>query len=110
MRRPYRIRISFCGTPCPGRKCRTRCSHTAAEGVATSPFLQPPEHVVPADFSPKELIFVLDTSGSMSGFPIEKAKEAMRLAMDGLYSNDTFNLITFSGNTEILFPVPVPAT
>lgn len=59
---------------------------------------------------PKELVFVLDTSGSMTGFPIEKAKETMKLALDGLYPQDTFNLITFSGDTSILFPEPVPAT
>ena len=62
------------------------------------------------EITPKELVFVLDTSGSMSGFPIEKAKEAMRLALDGLHPRDTFNLITFSGDTHILFPEPVPAT
>ena len=54
--------------------------------------------------------FVLDTSGSMSGFPIEKAKETMKLALDNLYPADTFNLITFSGDQHILFPEPVPAT
>jgi uncharacterized protein YegL len=59
---------------------------------------------------PKELVFVLDTSGSMSGFPIEKAKETMKLALDGLYPQDTFNLITFSGDEHILFPHPVRAT
>ncbi|HSQ20476.1 MAG TPA: VWA domain-containing protein, partial [Blastocatellia bacterium] len=42
--------------------------------------------------------------------PIEKAKESMRLALEGLYPHDTFNLITFSGDTSILFPEPVPAT
>jgi len=72
--------------------------------------LQPPDRVVPADVTPKELVFVLDTSGSMGGFPIEKAKESMKLAMDGLYPHDTFNLITFAGDTHILFPEPVPAT
>jgi len=30
--------------------------------------------------------------------------------LDGLYPQDTFNLITFSGDTDILFPQPVPAT
>ena len=63
-----------------------------------------------ADVTPKELVFVLDTSGSMEGFPIEKAKETMKLALDGLYPSDTFNLITFAGDTDILFPQPVPAT
>ena len=53
---------------------------------------------------------MLDTSGSMSGFPIEKAKETMKLALEGLNPQDTFNLITFSGDTAILFPEPVPAT
>jgi hypothetical protein len=62
------------------------------------------------DVTPKELIFVLDTSGSMGGFPIEKAKETMKLALDGLYPADTFNLITFSGDTHILFPEPVAAS
>jgi Ca-activated chloride channel family protein len=34
----------------------------------------------------------------------------MKLALDGLNPQDTFNLITFSGDTRILFPEPVPAT
>src|SRR4029453_17238884 len=72
--------------------------------------LQPPDRVIPADGTPKELIFVLDPSGSIKGFPIEKAKESMKLAMDGLYPHDTFNLITFAGDTHILFDEPVPAT
>jgi Ca-activated chloride channel family protein len=46
----------------------------------------------------------------MNGFPIAKAKETMRLALDALYPQDTFNLITFAGDTQILFPEPVPAT
>jgi Ca-activated chloride channel family protein len=72
--------------------------------------VQPPERVTAEDVTPKELVFVLDTSGSMSGFPIEKAKETMKLAMDSLYPADTFNLITFAGDTRILFPAPVSAT
>lgn len=72
--------------------------------------LQPPDRVKTDEVTPKELVFVLDTSGSMSGFPIEKAKETMRLAIDGLNPRDTFNLITFAGDTHILFPEPVPAT
>jgi len=72
--------------------------------------LQPPRRVSIEDVTPKELVFVLDTSGSMRGFPIEKAKETMKLALEGLYPRDTFNLITFAGDTRILFPEPVPAT
>ncbi len=72
--------------------------------------LQPPERIPESEITPKEIVFVLDTSGSMYGFPIEKAKEAMKLALEGMHSEDTFNLITFAGDTHILFPEPVPAT
>ena len=85
-------------------------THRAGKGGFFTLLLQPPDRVAPAEATPKELVFVLDTSGSMSGFPIEKAKETMQLALDGLNPRDTFNLITFSGDTHILFPKPVPAT
>ncbi len=85
-------------------------AHRAGRGGFLTLLLQPPERVTVEDVTPKELVFVLDTSGSMSGFPIEKAKETMKLAIAGLYPRDTFNLITFAGDTFVLFPEPVPAT
>jgi Ca-activated chloride channel homolog len=85
-------------------------THRTERGGFFTLILQPPEKVTAEDVMPKELVFVLDTSGSMSGFPIEKAKETMKLALDNLYPSDTFNLITFSGDEHILFPAPVPAT
>ena len=85
-------------------------THRSERGGYFTMILQPPERVTAADVMPKELVFVLDTSGSMQGFPIEKAKETMKLALDGLYPSDTFNLITFAGDTHVLFPKPVPAT
>jgi Ca-activated chloride channel family protein len=85
-------------------------THASDKGGFFTLILQPPDRVTVEDVTPKELVFVLDTSGSMSGFPIEKAKETMKLALDNLYPYDTFNLITFSGDEHILFPEPVPAT
>src|SRR6267378_4157289 len=85
-------------------------THSSDKGGFFTFILQPPLRVTAEDVTPKELVFVLDTSGSMSGFPIEKAKETMKLALDNLYPSDTFNLITFSGDEHILFPAPVPAT
>ena len=85
-------------------------THRSEKGGYFTLILQPPDRVTAEDVRPKELVFVLDTSGSMQGFPIEKAKETMKLALDSLYPSDTFNLITFAGDTEILFPKPVPAT
>ena len=84
--------------------------HTGENGGFFQLILQPPDRPVINDITPKELVFVLDTSGSMSGFPIEKAKESMRQAIAGLNPRDTFNLITFAGDTQILFPAPVRAT
>jgi len=85
-------------------------THRSQRGGFFTLILQPPERVTVEDVAPKELVFVLDTSGSMNGFPIEKAKETMKLALDSLYPADTFNIITFAGDTHILFPEPVAAT
>ncbi|MCU1308175.1 MAG: uncharacterized protein JWN45_2870, partial [Acidobacteriaceae bacterium] len=72
--------------------------------------LQPPDRVRDEDATPRELIFVLDTSGSLYGFPLETAKKTMKRAIQNMRPGDTFNLITFSGDTHILFPSPVMAT
>ncbi len=85
-------------------------THRKGEHGFFTLLLQPPDRVKTDQVTPKELVFVLDTSGSMSGFPLDKAKETMRLAIDGLNPRDTFNLITFAGDTHILFSEPVPAT
>lgn len=85
-------------------------THRSDKGGYFTLILQPPDRVTAEDVTPKELVFVLDTSGSMDGYPILKAKQTMKLALDNLYPSDTFNLITFAGDTEILFPKPVPAT
>ncbi|MBK5293080.1 MAG: VWA domain-containing protein [Acidobacteriia bacterium] len=85
-------------------------THRGERGGFFTFLLQPPERIAPSEITPKEMVFVVDTSGSMSGFPIEKSKELMKLALDGLHERDTFNLITFSGDTHVLFPQPVAAT
>lgn len=85
-------------------------THRAGAGGFFTLIIQPPDRIAPEDRTPKEIVFVLDTSGSMYGFPLEKAKEAMKLSLEGLYPDDTFNLITFAGDTRVLFEHPVPAT
>ena len=85
-------------------------THTDARGTFFTLVLQPPRTVRPEQAVPKELIFVIDRSGSMSGFPIEKAKETMRLAIERMNPQDTFNLLSFSGGTGRCFARPVPNT
>jgi Ca-activated chloride channel homolog len=85
-------------------------THRSERGGFFTLILQPPQRVAAEDVMPKELVFVLDTSGSMNGFPLAKAKETMDLALNNVYPHDTFNLITFAGETKILFSEPVLAT
>jgi Ca-activated chloride channel family protein len=71
--------------------------------------VQPETRAADTEITPKEMIFVVDCSGSMSGFPIEKVKEAMRHALGNLNPRDTFQIIRFSNRAEKFAPEPVPA-
>jgi len=88
----------------------TILTHTDKRGKFFTLVLQPPKRVRPEAIVARELMFVIDSSGSMSGFPIETAKEAMRLCINGLREDDTFNLITFAGGTKLCFDGPVDNT
>jgi Ca-activated chloride channel family protein len=81
-----------------------------AGGGAFALILQPPDRVPEEDVTSRELVFVLDTSGSMNGYPIETARAVMRRAIASLRAGDTFNLITFAGHTRVLFRRPVAPT
>ena len=85
-------------------------THRDERGEFFTLILQPPRRVRPGRQVARELIFVLDTSGSMNGFPIEKAKEVMARMIDSMQDDDTFNLITFAGNTRLLWGEPRPNT
>jgi Ca-activated chloride channel family protein len=58
---------------------------------------------------PRELIFVVDTSGSMHGTSIAQAKKALGRALDGLGAADRFNIIEFNSTTRALYHQSVPA-
>jgi Ca-activated chloride channel family protein len=49
----------------------------------------------------KNLIFVLDSSGSMSGTKIKQAKEAARFIIDHLDENDRFSIIDFDDGVSL---------
>jgi Ca-activated chloride channel homolog len=52
---------------------------------------------------PREVVFVIDTSGSMGGTSIVQAKAALTLALDRLKPGDAFNVIEFNSNAYALF-------
>ncbi|HEU4403049.1 MAG TPA: VIT domain-containing protein [Candidatus Polarisedimenticolia bacterium] len=69
--------------------------------------LQPPADPAADEATPRELIFVLDCSGSMSGEPIEAAKSVVRQALRAVRTQDTFQIIRFSDHASGLGPLPL---
>lgn len=72
--------------------------------------LPPDEFEAPAPPMKRELIFVIDTSGSMHGTSLEQAKRALGLALSGLHMGDRFNVIQFNSSTSALFGHSVEAS
>ena len=58
---------------------------------------------------PREMVFIVDTSGSMHGTSIEQARKALLRALDGLQPGDRFNVIAFSSHPNPLFGASVVA-
>jgi Ca-activated chloride channel homolog len=59
---------------------------------------------------PREMILVIDTSGSMQGSSMEQARAALLMALDTLGPNDRFNVVEFNSVTRPMLPAAVPAT
>lgn len=85
-------------------------THRDERGGFFTLMLYPPQSLNSLTRHPLEMVFVLDSSGSMSGRPIEQAKLAIDRALRQLRPDDTFQLINFDNNTSQLGPRPVPAT
>jgi Ca-activated chloride channel family protein len=58
---------------------------------------------------PREVIFVIDNSGSMGGTSIAQAKASLIFGLGRLQPNDRFNVIRFDHTMDVLFTDPVPA-
>ena len=72
--------------------------------------LTPPAVSHSQDTIPKDLVFVLDKSGSMSGSKIEQAKQALEFVLENLNQGDRFALVTFSDSAEGLQPELTPVS
>ena len=69
--------------------------------------LTPPQ-VNPGDLQdfPRDITFIIDTSGSMGGRPIKDAKAALKLAIERLGAKDRFNIVAFNSSYTKLFSQP----
>lgn len=63
-----------------------------------------------AEVLPRDLVFVIDTSGSMAGESIRQARSALQQGLATLTPDDRFNVIRFNNQTHALFMQPEAAT
>jgi Ca-activated chloride channel family protein len=84
--------------------------HAAEAGRYFMLVFQPEATPRAEDIVPREMVFVLDCSGSMSGLPIGKSKEAAGKLIRSMRPTDSFQIITFSNAAAGFAEAPMPAT
>ncbi len=67
----------------------------------------PPASAKPGRRVPREITYIIDTSGSMEGVSMAQARDALLMALDRLQPGDRFNVIEFNSITRSLFAAPV---
>lgn len=72
--------------------------------------IEPPEAPAESMIRPREMVFVLDCSGSMAGWPMKASKAYMRHALKHLRPTDSFRVIRFSDAATEFSTTPLPAT
>ena len=72
--------------------------------------MEPPPKPSNAQILPREYIFLLDVSGSMSGFPLDTTKALMKRLLGDLGSGDYLNLVVFAGSSGVFSNKSLPAT
>ncbi|OIP73464.1 MAG: trypsin [Oscillatoriales cyanobacterium CG2_30_44_21] len=80
---------------------------TTDQGAHFATYLIPAIAYQPNQIVPKDVVFLMDTSGSQSGDPIVKSRELMRRFINGLNPSDTFTIIDFSNTTRQLSNYPL---
>jgi Ca-activated chloride channel family protein len=62
------------------------------------------------DPQPREVVFIIDTSGSMRGTSLTQARAALLQGLEFLEQDDYFNLVEFNSDARLLFRDSAPAT
>ncbi len=71
--------------------------------------LAPKQQWAEQEIEGKDVVFTLDTSGSMSGEKIEQAKKAFTYCLNSLKPRDRFGLLTFATETRLFEDKLLPA-
>jgi Ca-activated chloride channel family protein len=98
----------------------TDSSDLGLSAIAYKPMEKQPGHFVltltpkqlwpEQEYQPQDVVFVIDTSGSMAGEQIEQAKTALKFCIDKLEERDRFGIVRFSTGFDVLFEQPARAT
>lgn len=72
--------------------------------------IEPPAAPADAEITPREMVFLLDCSGSMHGLPMDANKAFMRHALHKLRPTDSFRIIRFSDSATEFSREPLAAT
>jgi Ca-activated chloride channel family protein len=72
--------------------------------------MQPPKQITANQIPSREYVFIVDVSGSMSGFPLDVSKELMNNLLGKLNTRDKFNIVFFAGGSNVYAEKSLPAT
>jgi len=81
-----------------------------AKGGHFAAYLVPAVQYRSNEIVPKDVVFLMDTSGSQEGDPLAKSQELMRRFINGLNPNDTFTIIDFANTATQLSSAPLANT
>ena len=70
------------------------------DGAYTLVTVEPPA-AEPRETLPRDIVFVIDISGSMSGSKLQAARRALQTALHGLQKGDRFKLIAFESELHL---------
>jgi len=71
--------------------------------------IQPPKLPNSNYIPPREYVFIMDVSGSMTGFPIEISKTLLKNLIGNLNSIDKFNVVLFANSSKVLSDTSINA-
>ncbi len=77
-----------------------RCFRRAGEAGYFMLLVAPKAELAETEIAAKDLVLVLDKSGSMSGEKIEQAKNALTFALQNLDQRDRFGVVSFSSEAD----------